>query len=488
MNVIQSTIAKSIIVLVIIMAFVICMLTSCVGSKSYAVNKYFYNPVNVAEEMGDPWMLFHDGYYYYTHSDGVSVTITRTKHITDVQQQTINSKQVFFGELNGLTQIWAPEIYFVDGHFYAYFAADTDNNNILHRMYSIKSKTDDPFGEWELMGKLNLPADQWAIDGTLLETDDGKLYTIWAGWKDVSEGARQYKQYLYIAECEGRDPTKIKSEQRVLISTPTLLWETGDLPQNEGPAILKSPKGTVYCVYSANFSGKDNYALGYLQLNGDPMKSESWKKSPEPLASTLNEDDNVISPGHCSFVKSPDGKEDWIIYHATKASGAEWDRSARVQKIDWIDDRPVFIPKPLCEKIALPSGEKVKRTGFEIEKGKLSQSAKITEYKNASGQKAVTFTDSDASSTIVINVKKEGSYSFVMRHNNPSGRSSNFNVQVNDGGPMQVFAGRTVDDREFSTAGFTIPLEKGKNTLVFTSFSDVELDLLIMNNEPIIIE
>ena len=43
--------------------------------------------------------------------------------------------------------------------------------------------------------------------------------------------------------------------------------------------------------------------------------AENYKKFPNPVFQQAPEN-GVYAPVHNSFFKSPDGKEDWIIYHA----------------------------------------------------------------------------------------------------------------------------------------------------------------------------
>ena len=68
-----------------------------------------------------------------------------------------------------------------------------------------------------------------------------------------------------------------------------------------------------------------------------------------------------LRPGHNGFFKSPDGTEDWIVYHANDAAdyGCDGQRSTRVQKIEWnADGTPNFgVPLSTSEEIAAPSGD-----------------------------------------------------------------------------------------------------------------------------------
>jgi len=85
------------------------------------------------------------------------------------------------------------------------------------------------------------------------------------------------------------------------------------------------------------------------------MSPKSWIKTPRPV---FQHTDKVFGPGHCSFVKSPDGKEDWIVYHALVASG-EKRRDIRIQPFTWNADGSPNFGKPLPPGTSLtpPSGE-----------------------------------------------------------------------------------------------------------------------------------
>jgi GH43 family beta-xylosidase len=92
-----------------------------------------------------------------------------------------------------------------------------------------------------------------------------------------------------------------------------------------------------------------------ISADSDLMDAASWKKHPQPVfkQSVKNK---VFAPGHNSFFKSPDGKEDWILYHANSEpdQGCGKHRSPRAQKFMWsADGMPVF-GEPVEEGIALP--------------------------------------------------------------------------------------------------------------------------------------
>ncbi|MFA6293928.1 MAG: family 43 glycosylhydrolase [Victivallales bacterium] len=64
----------------------------------------------------------------------------------------------------------------------------------------------------------------------------------------------------------------------------------------------------------------------------NPLDPENWRKKKKTVfAGTAD----VISPGHASFTQSPDGTEDWIVYHTAKYPGAGWNREVRIQRFTW---------------------------------------------------------------------------------------------------------------------------------------------------------
>src|SRR5690606_26063170 len=153
-------------------------------------------------------------------------------------------------------------------------------------------------------------------------------------------------QQLYIAKMS--NPWTIEGE-RVQISEPEYDWEMHGLV-NEGPQILRNQDGEIFIIYSASGCWTDDYALGMLSFNeeGDPLNPDDWVKNPEPVL-TKHPGNGAFGPGHNSFFKSPDGTEDWIIYHANPMSGqgCGGNRSTRIQKFTWTDEGEPYFGEPV---------------------------------------------------------------------------------------------------------------------------------------------
>ncbi|MBS1814164.1 MAG: glycoside hydrolase family 43 protein [Acidobacteria bacterium] len=264
-------------------------------------------------------------------------------------------------------QLWAPELHRIHGRWYIYVAAD-DGDNHHHRIYVLENRENDPASlHWKLLGKLNTQDDSWAIDLTAFEYK-GKWYAVWAGWPGTENGV----QNLYISRM--KKPWKLEGK-RILLSTPTYAWETkGDLNKpdgaarhvniNEGPEVLQHD-GRVFLTYSASACWEDEYALGMLTLapGGDPMDPKAWTKSSQPVFAS-DAAAHAFGTGHNGFFTSPDGKQNWIVYHANPAPhmGCGGKRATRVQPFTWnADGTPHFgTPVPLGETIPSPSGEEAK--------------------------------------------------------------------------------------------------------------------------------
>jgi GH43 family beta-xylosidase len=144
-----------------------------------------------------------------------------------------------------------------------------------------------------------------------------------------------------------------------MLAEPEFDWETSDSAVLEGPYGLKSPDGTVYMVYSANSCSTPAYTLGALRFKagGDPMDRESWAKLSEPLFRTGN---GLYGPAHNAFFKSPDGTEDWQVFHANQNQndGCSTTRETFIQRISWKDDVPdLGEPLAVGTEIFPPAGE-----------------------------------------------------------------------------------------------------------------------------------
>lgn len=339
--------------------FLLCVSTA---SAQTATEKTFSNPI--LPSGADPWVVFRDGYYYYTQTTGRNLAIWKTNSVADMKNAV---RKVVWTPPAGTSYskgIWAPELHYIRQKWYMYFSAD-DGDNKNHRLYAIENSAKDPTdGKWVFKGQVTDPSNKWAIDGNVF-MHKGNLYMLWSGW----EGDENGQQNIYIAKM--KNPWTITGK-RVKLSGSEYDWEKyGDLGRhnnpphvnvNEGPQFLAKGK-KMFIIYSASGCWTDYYALGMLTatIDADPLKAESWTKAPQPVfkSSAAN---GVYATGHNSFFKSPDGTEDWILYHANSApgQGCGGKRSPRAQRFSWnADGSPNFgVPLATGTQIPVPAAGK----------------------------------------------------------------------------------------------------------------------------------
>lgn len=318
---------------------------------------FFTNPVwNGA----DPWMVKQDNDYIYCYTENNSIFVSRSKKMIKRGETRTIWKAPGTGWNSSC--VWAPEIHFIEGRWYVYYAAGESGPPFIHQRTGVlRSKTDNVFSEYEHMGMLytgdhpeNPTTNILAIDMTILQHNE-KLCAVWSGWEKQADTDKT-TQNLYIQEIE--NPFTLKGK-RVLLSSPEESWETaGPLNINEGPEVLINGD-KIFIVYSCRESWMPEYQQGMLQLKNakaDPLVRENWIKT----GPVFEGNDKVFGVGHCSFLKSPDGTEDWIIYHSKKSTNPGWERDVRMQPFTWKPDGTPDFGKaiPAGVPVKLPSGEK----------------------------------------------------------------------------------------------------------------------------------
>lgn len=282
----------------------------------------------------DPWMIQHDGAYYFCESRKErSIFVRKAGTLHDIQADP--GVCVWHSPEEGMNSrgVWAPELHRLNGKWYIYYAAD-DGKNENHRMWVLEGVSDDPAGEYVCKGCLE--TDGWAIDGSPFY-HEGKLYFVWSGWPGPKDG----QQNLYLAPMS--NPWTL-SAKRTLIAEPTEHWERVDMPICEGPQVLIND-GKLFIIYSASGSWTVDYCLGLLSFRGGSILDRAnWEK----IGPAFTKNEHTWGVGHCSFVKSPCQQEDWILFHAKTDREKGWnDRHVLAQRFHWNSDGTPNFGSPL---------------------------------------------------------------------------------------------------------------------------------------------
>ena len=113
-------------------------------------------------------------------------------------------------------------------------------------------------------------------------------------------------------------------------------------------------------IYSAGHSATPHYLLGRLtHTGGDILDPAAWKKHSTPVFKPyVGADGAVYTTGHCTFTASPDGTEDWMVYHGKSWRSARQQgfagRLARAQRIQWTPEGHPDFGRPTPRKIPIP--------------------------------------------------------------------------------------------------------------------------------------
>ncbi len=319
--------------------------------SAHAQTAEYPNPLVM--QRADPWVYQHsDGYYYLvaTVPQYDRIELRRSRAIEGLgaaEPVTIWSRHA-----NGPMShhIWAPELHFLDGKWYVYFAAGQAEAIWKIRMYALESAAANPLdGDWEEKGQIATAWDDFSLDATVFELR-GERYYVWAQHDPAIGGNTN----LYISKMD--TPWSLTGKQ-TMIATPQYEWEKQRYNVNEGPAVLIR-NGRILIAYSASATDH-NYCLGLIWAdeNADLLAADSWTKGDQPIFAS-SEANGIFGPGHNSFTKGPNG-EDLVVYHARNFKEIkgdplrDWNRHTRVQPFGWSAEGFPILGEPMAESLPL---------------------------------------------------------------------------------------------------------------------------------------
>jgi GH43 family beta-xylosidase len=302
----------------------------------------FQNPINPGP---DPWLQWHSGNYYLATTQGDCIRMWKAPSLAKLKTSagTVVWRDADPTRSHG---IWAPEFHFISNRWYLYYTAMAATKvDTTHRLYALESESTDPMGPYHFKARLFDPTnDFYAIDGSAFQhPGDKRWYFLWA----AHPGHR-----LRIARMA--NPWTLEGRS---VEIPASGFGCEEV--REGPVVLQR-NGKFFLTYSACDTGKPDYKLGMLIADdhADVLDPKSWVQHPTPIFER-NDRAGVFGPGHHGFFRSPDGKEDWIVYHGKTTSAYTYaGRTTRAQPFTWTAaGLPDFgSPLPLTAEIPEPSG------------------------------------------------------------------------------------------------------------------------------------
>jgi len=323
------------------------LLASCdVAQKANNQNEVtFKNPLPVA--FGDPFILrASDGkYYMYGTTEkekGFRACVSDDlAHWQDIGRVYQGAR----ADSWNLKNFWAPEVYEHNGKYYMFFSADwkVNPNNEGENFRIGVAVADSPRGPFkDLMNRPIFDPSYPIIDADVYFADDGRVYLYysrccyknpvksevadWAkkqGWFDEVE-----ESWVYGVEMKP-DFSGVIGEPVLLLRPPVKMddpqagWESRSVTSREvnrrwteGSNIFKK-NGVYYIMYSANFFGGKNYAVGYA-TSDNPLGPFKKAANNPVLQKNTDKGGDVTGTGHNMVFTSKAGAL-YTVYHGRTA-------------------------------------------------------------------------------------------------------------------------------------------------------------------------
>ncbi len=302
----------------------------------------------------DPWVFFHDGFYYATATGGTQLAIRKAANLPDLPRaETVVIYKPAAGK-PWSRNLWSPKIYHFsesevgaeNAGWYLYLSANDGSGRPSQgqRMFVLRSLSGTPLGPYgsatgkhqpHVATRVSAAAKgstfnkNWCGGAKILK-HGGKLYAIWVSEVGDEFSKNTGDRYQTINIDRLINPWTIEGKG-VVINRPTLAWEKhgagpgkrGMYPEVvEGGTPVHAADGTLYLLYAGSGYWTPHYAIGVMKLTGtDPMNPAHWQKATRPI---FKASDEVVGTGNACYVPSPSGKSNWAIYHAyvgTKTRG-----------------------------------------------------------------------------------------------------------------------------------------------------------------------
>lgn len=368
-----------------------CTLLLLMANTTALMAQTYQNPLAV--EFGDPYVLHVKGDKYYMYgTGGPAINGFAAYSSTDLVHWKSEGQVYHAGNKNGWSDsatawngaYWAPEVYEHNGRFYMFYSAQwkENPNKELENFRIGVAVADRPTGPFiDLNNKPVFDPGYPIIDANVLFDKNGKAYLYYSRCcykhpveSEIADWARQ-KGWFQAIEESWVYGVELKPDFSGTIGEPVLClrppvkmndkqaeWESRSVTSKEvnrrwteGSVAFR--KGdTYYVMYSANYFGGKNYAVGYATAKS-PL-GPFTKASNNPVLQKNVESGGVVTgTGHNSITYSPDGKEMFCVYHArTSATGDQ--RVVFIDRMNILEDGTLVVKGPTTTPQPVPGGSR----------------------------------------------------------------------------------------------------------------------------------
>jgi len=297
--------------------------------------------------MPDPSVIRYKGTYYAFGTtgaerlrDGRIFTVIKSRDLAHWQEV---GGAVMEPSNDRRFQYWAPEVTEAGGLFYLYYAMGGVEPEKFELRVATSPRPEGPYVDND-QPLIDCHSNRFTIDPFPFRDSDGQWYMFYAcNFTNTTGGvfpgtALMVDRLVDMAKLAGDCQVVVRAKypwtlyeanRRMDVYNDTFQWHT-----IEGPCVLKHD-GKYYCFYSgANYQTR-RYGVDYVVADKPMGPYTGQGDHARVLASIGN---NVRGPGHHSIVTGPDGRTQYMVYHA-------WDPGMKrrwmcVDKLVWTKDGP----------------------------------------------------------------------------------------------------------------------------------------------------
>jgi arabinan endo-1,5-alpha-L-arabinosidase len=327
-----------------------------------AAARTYTNPV-LAGNFPDPFVLRHDKHYYAFGTTGRGRTADG-RIFTLLQSENLVDWRPLGGALTPPAgseefDFWAPEVVAHEGTFYMYYSrgGGAIGATVGHQLHVATSPR--PEGPYTEVAALPVPDSQFTIDAHAFQDTDGQWYLFYArDFTDTNEG---YYPGTGLVVDRLTSMTQLANAPRTVLRARhswTLFEANRLMPLYgnqtftqwhtlEGPFVRRHA-GKYYCFFSgANFL-TDRYGVDYCVAEHvlGPYVDSGSDAGARVLHSVPG---HVRGPGHHCYTLSPDGRTEYLVYHAWNAAMTA--RELCIDPLAWTANGPrclgpTYTPQP----------------------------------------------------------------------------------------------------------------------------------------------
>ncbi|MDR2928872.1 MAG: glycoside hydrolase family 43 protein [Cytophagaceae bacterium] len=347
------------------------ILLGCNNRKSEIV---YRNPLPVA--LGDPYILAAaDGkYYMYGTSGETGFRAYSSDDLTEWTDEGI----IYEGatpESWTIDCFWAPEVYEQNGKYYLWYSANWKHNptNEEENFRIGVAVSDKPVGPFtEMNGGPVFDPGYPVIDANLLfDNNSGKIYLYYSRCcykhsveSEIADRAKAEgmfdeieESWIYGVELKP-DFSGVVGEPVLLLRPPVSVgdvqseWESRSVTSNEvnrrwtEGSFIFEVKELYYMMYSANFFGGANYAVGYA-TSTNPLGPFKKSEDNPVLQKNTEEGGNVTGTGHNMVLTLPGGQMLCVYHGRTAKTGSE--RVVFMDKMEVLDNGKLIVHGPTLD-------------------------------------------------------------------------------------------------------------------------------------------